>query len=280
MVCTQLPSPVEAQKLRIPRIYNKYQPEEDKEEEEEKVDVDSLLRLEQCLETCDPEGPVCVYISKIVKFRQGTMAFGRIFSGTIKNGDKVVVYTSAEDKGTVKTVTNLGVCMSKEFIPISKMPCGNTVVIGGVEGAILKEATITGQGQQSRTFKHMKFTVAPVVEIAVKPKNPVEIDKLAKGLAILSQLDQLVKTYKTESGEYVIAGAGDLHIEICISQLKEITGIEVLTSEPQVSYRETCIGSCEPQLTKSGNKLNRLFTECQGMNSEDLLKDIEENDLV
>ena len=78
----------------------------------------------------------------------------------------------------------------------------------------------------------MKFTVAPVVEIAVSPKNPVEIDKLAKGLAILSQLDQLVKTYKTESGEDVVAGAGDLHIEICISQLKSITGIEINTSEP------------------------------------------------
>lgn len=54
-----------------------------------------------------------------------------------------MVYTSAEDKGTQRTVTTLGVCMSKEFIPISKMPCGNTVVIGGVESAILKEATLT-----------------------------------------------------------------------------------------------------------------------------------------
>lgn len=122
--------------------------------------------------------------------------------------------------------------MSKEFIAISSMPCGNTVVIGGVENAILKEATITIQGHPSMTFKHMKFTVAPVVEIAVRPKNPVEIDKLAKGLATLSQLDQLVKTYKTESGEYIVAGAGDLHIEICISQLKLISGIEIITSEP------------------------------------------------
>ncbi len=54
-----------------------------------------------------------------------------------------MIYTSEEDKGTQRTITNLGVCMSKEFIPISKMPCGNTVVIGGVENAILKEATVT-----------------------------------------------------------------------------------------------------------------------------------------
>lgn len=146
MVCLQLPSPIEAQKSRIPRIYNKYH-EEDQKEEDVKVDFEALKTLETSLETCDPSGPACVYISKIVKFRQGTMAFGRIFSGTVEQGDKVVVYTSPEDKGTLKTITNLGVCMSKEFIPISKMPCGNTVVLGGVESAILKEATITAEGQ-------------------------------------------------------------------------------------------------------------------------------------
>jgi elongation factor 2 len=208
------------------------------------------------------------------------MAFGRIFSGTLKTGDKMMIYTSESDKGTLRSITNLGVCMSKEYIPMQIMPCGNTVVIGGVENAILKEATLTSQGQPSMTFKHMKFSVSPVVEVAVKPCNPTDIDKLAKGLAKLSQIDQLVKIYKTESGEYVIAGAGDLHIEICISQLKSISKIDIITSEPQVSYRETCIGSCSSQLSKSGNKHNRLYTECEGMNSNSLLEEIEEKDLL
>lgn len=77
-----------------------------------------------------------------------------------------------------------------------------------------------------------------------------------------------------------MAGAGDLHIEICISQLKLFSGIDIVTSEPQVSYRETCIGECEAQLTKSGNKLNRMYMECVGMNSEGLLKQIEDEDLL
>jgi len=74
------------------------------------------------------------------------MAFGRIFSGTISTGDKVWIFTSKTDKGVTRTITSLGVCMSKEFIPVSKMPCGNTLVIGGVENAILKEGTITIEG--------------------------------------------------------------------------------------------------------------------------------------
>lgn len=143
-----------------------------------------------------------------------------------------MVYTGETDKGVLKSISSMGVCMGKEYTPQSVMPCGNTVVIGGVEQAILKEATICIEGQPCKTFKHMKFQVAPVVEVAVKPKNASEIDKLAKGLAKLSQIDQLVKVYKTESGEYVVAGAGDLHIEICISQLKTISKIEIITSEP------------------------------------------------
>lgn len=66
------------------------------------------------------------------------------------------------------------------------------------------------------TFKHMKFAVAPVVQVAVKPKRAVDIDKLDRGLKKLSKIDQLVKVFRAETGEYIVAGAGDLHIEICI----------------------------------------------------------------
>lgn len=81
------------------------------------MDPEQLTNLERCLENCDPLGPACIYISKIVDFRQGTMAFGRIFSGTINTGDKVMVYTGEKDKGTLRSITSLGICMSKEFIP-------------------------------------------------------------------------------------------------------------------------------------------------------------------
>ena len=84
---------------------------------------------------------------------------------------------------------------------------------------------------------------------------------------------------KTESGEFVMAGAGDLHIEICISQLMKMSGLDdIIVSEPTVSYRETVLGSCEAEFTKSTNKLNRLYTECSPI-EEDISVEVEDKDL-
>jgi elongation factor 2 len=232
------------------------------------------------MEQCDPEGPVCIFVSKIIPFKEGTKAFGRIFSGTIRKGEKMKVFVSDTDKGTVKNVTSIGVCMSNKFLSVGSMPCGNTVVLGGVEQAILKEATIVSNGVNSMTFKHMKFAVAPVVEIAVKAKKPNDREKLVKALKRLSQADPLVKVSINENGESIVAGAGDLHIKICESQLKKMVGdAEIVCSEPTVSYRETCVGDSEPMLAKTSNKLNRLLAECSPL-GKTLTKEIEESDLL
>ena len=76
--------------------------------------------------------------------------------------------------------------MGKDFVPVLRMPAGNTVVIGGLDTAILKEATVSDPNIESNTFKSMKFSVSPVVQVAVKVKRPMDIDKLVKGLRKLS----------------------------------------------------------------------------------------------
>ena len=127
-----------------------------------------------------------VCISKIVPFKSGLMAFGRVFSGTIETGQKVRVITAEGDKGQIKSITKLGICMGKDFVPVLRMPAGNTVVIGGLDTAILKEATVSDPNIESNTFKSMKFSVSPVVQVAVKVKRPMDIDKLVKVLRKLS----------------------------------------------------------------------------------------------
>jgi len=82
--------------------------------------------------------------------------------------------------------------MGKTYESVGAMPCGNTVVLGGIDSAILKEATVCHQGAICQTFKHMKFAVAPVVQVAIKAKKAVDIEKLDKGLKKLSKVDQLV----------------------------------------------------------------------------------------
>merc|ERR1719487_2997524 len=105
----------------------------------------------------------------------------------------------------------------------------------------------------------MKYSVSPVVRVAVEPKNPGDLPKLVEGLKRLAKSDPLVQITTEESGEHIVAGAGELHLEICLKDLQEdFTGIELKISDPVVSFRETVVSTSEQDaLSKSPNKHNR-----------------------
>jgi elongation factor 2 len=108
----------------------------------------------------------------------------------------------------------------------------------------------------------MKFSVSPVVRVAVEPKNPADLPKLVEGLKRLAKSDPLVQCTIEESGEHMVAGAGELHLEICIKDLQEefMGGAPIVVSEPVVSFRETLTAeSNQVCLSKSPNKHNRLY---------------------
>jgi len=108
----------------------------------------------------------------------------------------------------------------------------------------------------------MKFSVSPVVRVAVEPKNPSDLPKLVEGLKRLSKSDPLVQCTIEESGEHIVAGAGELHLEICIKDLQDdfMGGAPIIVSEPVVSFRETVIEESSIMcLSKSPNKHNRLY---------------------
>jgi len=116
----------------------------------------------------------------------------------------------------------------------------------------------------------MKFSVSPVVRIAVEPKNPSDLPKLVEGLKRLSKSDPCVQCYIEESGEHIVAGAGELHLEICLKDLaEEFAGIELRTSDPVVSFRETVYAESSILcLSKSPNKHNRLFFKAEPLPME------------
>ena len=295
-MCVQhLPSPVEAQKSRIEVLYKGVKGEEKKEsseesegeetkqeqeesEEETKGNVDDDQVIE-AMEKCDPEGPTMIFVSKLFPLDQGLVAFGRIFSGTVKVGDKVKVYNGEDPKPQIKSIKKVGICMGKDVSSVGEMPCGNTIVLGGIDTALKKEGTVMSEETSASTFKAMKFSVAPVVEVAVRCAKPTDQPKLVAGLKKLGQTESMVKIETKESGETVIAGSGDLHVEICLKSLREYAKVDFIASEPTVSYRETCIGECEEVLAKSSNKLNRLWVTCEPMDKE-ICNEIEENDLL
>jgi len=123
----------------------------------------------------------------------------------------------------------------------------------------------------------MKFSVSPVVRVAVEPKNPSDLPKLVEGLKRLSKSDPCVQCYIEESGEHIVAGAGELHLEICLKDLQEeFAGIELKTSDPVVSYRESVNAESDITcLSKSPNKHNRLYMKAEPL-TEDVSKEIDE----
>jgi len=127
----------------------------------------------------------------------------------------------------------------------------------------------------------MKFSVSPVVRVAVEPKNPSDLPKLVEGLKRLSKSDPCVKCYIEESGEHIVAGAGELHLEICLKDLQEeFTGIELKTSDPVVSFRETVTDkSNQTCLSKSPNKHNRLYLTAEPL-ADGLAEAIEDGQIT
>ena len=125
-----------------------------------------------------------------------------------------------------------------EFIP--NVPCGNTCAIVGIDEYLVKTGTITTH-PEAHLIKTMKYSVSPVVRVAVKPKNQAELPKLVAGMKRLAKSDPLVLCINDEeTGENIIAGSGELHVEICINDLRnEFAQIEIIESDPVVSYRET-----------------------------------------
>ncbi|KAF1744332.1 hypothetical protein MXB_390 [Myxobolus squamalis] len=110
----------------------------------------------------------------------------------------------------------------------------------------------------------MRFSVSPVVRVAVEPADPSDLPKLVEGLKRLSKSDPMVCIYTEESGEHIIAGAGELHLEICLKDLEEDhAGIKIKKSNPVVTYRETVSEEGPICLSKSPNKHNRLYMKAQ-----------------
>jgi elongation factor 2 len=261
MIIMHLPSPVEAQKYRVETLY-----------EGPQTDAAAIA-----ISKCDRDGPLMLYISKMVPTsdKGRFYAFGRVFSGMVRTGQKVRImgsnYTVGKKEDLYhKTIQRTVIMMGRYVEPVDDCPCGNTICLVGVDQFILKTATITTD-EDAYPLKAMKFSVSPVVRVAVECKNPSDLPKLVEGLKRLSKSDPcVVCTTDPSSGEHIIAGAGELHLEICLKDLEEEHAcIPIRVSDPVVSYRETITTESSHQImTKSPNKHNRLYLEAEPLSPE------------
>jgi len=260
MIIMKLPSPIIAQKYRAAYLY-----EGPKDDQSFKA-----------IESCDKDGPLMIFISKMVPTNdKGRFyAFGRVFSGIVATGQKVRIMgpnyvPGSKNDLSIKNIQRTVIMMGGKVDAVPDVPCGNTVGLVGVDQYLLKQGTIA-TAEDAHNIRVMKYSVSPVVRVAVDVKNASDLPKLVEGLKKLSKSDPLVLCYTEESGEHIIAGCGELHVEICLKDLvEEYAKCEIKKGDPVVTYKETITEESDRMcLSKSPNKHNRLFVKAEPLGDD------------
>ncbi|KAI5152578.1 elongation factor 2, partial [Enteropsectra breve] len=261
-----LPNPPKSQALRAEYLYTGPQTDE------------AFKGIKLC--SADNEAPVMIYISKMIPDgSNGFVAFGRVFSGNVRPNLKVYVQdpdyipdpSSTKKSAHVveKTISKVCVMMGRGYSAIPDCPAGNIVGLVGVEGFLKKTGTIASV-KDSYNIKTMKFSVSPVVKVAVSPKRSVDLNHFKEGLEKLAKSDPLCLIEHSETGQATIACAGELHLEIILSDLKNFYAkCDFNVEKPQVKYYEGFSGTVEKaKMKKSANKHNRVYMTCSPLEDE------------
>ncbi len=239
MVVNHLPNPVDAQKLRIPKLWH--------------GDLDSPVG--KALLNCDPDGPLMFVVTKIINDPQaGELAFGRVFSGTLKQGEEV--YMINEHKHS--KFQQVFIMILDKRVIVDEVPAGNIGTVIGLKGAMSGE-TVTNDPNLPG-FELIKHIFEPVVTKSIEAKDPQKLVKLINVLKALEQEDPTLKvSINEETGQCLISGLGELHLEIIEHKIERDRGIEIVTSPPIVVYRESVSKKSEVGFGKSPNKHNHFF---------------------
>jgi elongation factor 2 len=230
MIIMKLPSPIKAQAYRAAYLYEG--PIEDP--------------CGQAIAKCDASGPLMIFISKMIPTNdKGRFyAFGRVFSGTVSSGQKVRIMGPNYKPGSktdlnIKNIQRTVLMMGGKVEAVPDVPCGNTVALVGVDQYLIKQGTISTH-EDAHNIRVMKYSVSPVVRVAVEVKTAGDLPKLVEGLRKLSKADPLVLCYTEASGEHIVAGCGELHVEICLKDLEEdFAKCPLKKGDPVVTYKET-----------------------------------------
>lgn len=283
MIDSHVPPPSTAQDIKLPVLLpSSAQP----------------VTIVRGIQSCDPNGPLVCFVSKMVALPSVSpsesaqlVALARVFSGTIRPGTVVRVLASDGTggvKGVCVRVTR--VCLMMGHLGVRSVhaaAAGSVCGLSGLESTIVKSATLTAaDAVESFTLSALKFTVSPVIRVAVKIDTGKRTagslganghSRLANALKTLVATDPCLQwSYDEENKEHIIAGSGELHLDVCVSALKRLVGpsLPLVVSTARVSYREcltrsidTDFNSCDccsvspaaPCLVKSQNRHNRFW---------------------
>ncbi|RME54886.1 elongation factor EF-2 [Candidatus Woesearchaeota archaeon] len=238
MVVKHHPSPKEAQLYRVPKIWH--------------GELDS--EVGKALVNCDPSGPVAFVVTKIVIDKHaGEVAAGRLFSGTVNLGDEVYL-NMAKKKVRVQQVS---VYKGAQRVALESIPCGNIIGLVGLKGVFAGETASTIEMEPFEAIKHI---FEPVVTKSIEATTAADLPKLVEVLKQVAKEDPSIKVeINEETGENLISGMGELHLEVIEDRIVKEKGLKVKTSPPIVVYRETVTKRSGEFEGKSPNKHNKFY---------------------
>ncbi len=257
VVVKHLPSPLEAQKYRIPKIW--------------KGDLDSSFGKD--LMTCNPNGETAFVITRIViDPRSGKeISAGRLFSGTLRVGQEVYLNLAKKHQRIQQVLVYDGVKPEQ----VENVPCGNVLAISGIVSEVGETITISEQ----TPFQEIKHIFKPVITKAISVKRSADLPKLIEILKKVAKEDpSLEVNINEETGESLISGMGELHLEIIENRIKTEKGLEVETSAPIVVYRESVMKQSPPAEGRSPNGHNKFYIVVEPL-EEAITKAIDEGTL-
>jgi elongation factor 2 len=247
MVVKHHPPPHEAVKYRIPKIW--------------KGDLDSDVG--KALLACSDDGPtIMMVVNMVLDAAAGPVAIGRLFSGTIKDGQTINIIDEKRE-GRIQSVNFF---MGNQREQVGELGAGNIPALLGLADCRAGNTLSSVKGIQM--FEGVKYVSEPVVQIAIEPKHPKDLPKLVDILKQLTIEDpNLIVKIDEESGETIIAGMGVLHLDVAVHRIQD-TKLEIITSEPLINYRETVKSGCEPIMAKSPNRHNKIFMKVEPLEPE------------
>jgi len=241
MVVSFLPNPKEAQPRRIGVIWH--------------GDVNSPEG--KGMITCDPNAPSCLMVTDIsFDPHAGEVAIGRLFSGKLSRGNEMYVMGTAKK---VNRLQQVGIFMGPTRVEVPELYAGNIAAVTGLKDAIV--GSTVSSLMEMTPFESLEHYSEPVVTVAVEAKNMKDLPKLVDVLRQVAKEDPTLRVnINEETGEHLISGMGELHLEIITGRIKRDKGVEIITSEPIVVYRETITQELtEPVEGKSPNRHNRFY---------------------
>ncbi|MEM2454979.1 MAG: elongation factor EF-2 [Candidatus Bathyarchaeia archaeon] len=255
MFCEHLPNPIEAQPYRQLQIWP--------------GDPKSPVGLSMA--KVDTNGPLLMCVTAVeVDPHSGIVAIGRVFSGVLERG-KVIQLVTSRQKATIQQVY---MYMGTDKIIVDRIPAGNIAAISGLPPLQVGE-TIADDGVDTVPFEGLKYVSEPVVTVAIEPADVRDLPLFDKVIRKITLEDPNLRfTINKETGEYLLSGMGELHLEIAAYRMQE-AGLKVNMSKPIVVYRETISRDYKgsPIMGKSPNKHNKLWVSVERL-SEDVIEAI------